>query len=88
MIVRDFDLVGHLDPSVAHQDDVAARAADFHRDHVARAAMRRREKIERADAGRRTGQHKRDRACSNLVDGEHSAVALHQEQAGSRVRPP
>ena len=79
VVVADAERVGHVHPPARHQQHIAARAADFHRDQVAR-AERRADVIQRADAGGGTGERERHRLSQHLVHRGGAAVVLHQQQ--------
>jgi hypothetical protein len=78
-VAADVEHVGEGDAALAHQDHVAARAADLHRDQVA-GADRVGIELHRADAGGGAGDHQGHRAVAELLDRDGARVALDQQQ--------
>ena len=79
IVSTDPELVADGDFAPAHQQHVAARSADFHRDEVV-AADGAAVEVERAGACRRPGKQQGGRPGSGLLHRDRAAVVLNEQQ--------
>ena len=85
VIARDHDVVARRDRTARHQQHVARRAADLHRDQVAGIGRFRSTvdgftvQVQRTDRGSRPAEQQADWALGNLIDGGSTAVRLQQQ---------
>ena len=84
MVAVDGELIGHRHVASRHHHDVAAGAADLHRDQVGRLA-RRGTAFQRADAGGGAGQDQHHRTGCHLGDRHRAAIALQQQQRAGQA---
>ena len=85
VIAGDHDVVTHRDRAPGHQQDIARRATDLHRDQVARigslgnAVNGLPVQVQCADRGSRPAEQQTDGLLGNLVDRGGAAVRLQQQ---------
>jgi hypothetical protein len=78
LVSPDVEQIREPDLSPAHQNDIAARAADLHGDEIGR-TDRFAEELQRAPTRRGTGQQQRHRTVAQLRHGHHAAIALDEQ---------